>query len=224
MTEQDKLFLEYEGNNWFKRNRESLEKVPEKDIALLLMNLFNVKHSKVLEVGASTGYRLAEIYKLFNADVYAVEPSKEAIEEGKKLFPFINFQRATALTMDYKKHFFDLVIVYSVFHWIGRENLLASISRIDNVLCWGGNIIIGDFQLNYPLKRNYHHIKEENVFTYKLDYRKIFLSTGFYKEVATLSKNHDSKFLTCDTTPDNYFSVSLLKKEDLYLEKNSSVS
>ncbi|MCM8810939.1 MAG: class I SAM-dependent methyltransferase, partial [Candidatus Omnitrophica bacterium] len=148
--------------------------------------------------------------------VHAVEPSQKAIEEGSKLYPFINFQRATGASMNYEKGYFDLVIINSVFHWVSRENLLETITKIDNVIKYGGYLIIGDFQIWHPAKKNYHHIKEEKCWTYKLDYKKIFLATGLYKEVATLSMNHDNKTLTTETDIHNYFSVSLLKKEDLY--------
>ena len=121
-------------------------------------------------------------------------------------------------TMRYEKFFFDLIIAYSVFHWIDRETLLSSIANLDNVLNWKGYIIIGDFQIPFSLKRRYHHL-EEKVFTYKVDYKKILLSTGFYKEIATISKDHDKNVLTGDTTLDTYFSTSLLKKEDLYTER-----
>jgi len=216
MGKQDKIFFECEGNNWFTRNKESLK--PDGDLPIFLMEIYNIKPRCVLEVGASNGYRLAEIYKKFKAEVYAVDPSQNAIKDGEKEFPFIIFQRATMETMQYERHFFDLIIVNSVFHWIDRETLLSSIANLDSVLKWGGYLIIGDFQLPYPIKRKYHHL-EEKVFTYKLDYKKIFLSTGFYKEIATISKDHDKKSLTGDTTLDTYFSVSLLKKEDIYIER-----
>ena len=215
--EQDKIFLEFEGDNWYERNKKSLE--AEKDIPILLMEFYGIKPTRILEVGASNGYRLARIYEKYGGDVHAVEPSEKAIEDGKERYPFIKFQRATAENMVYDRQFFDLIIVNSVFHWVDRETLLISIANIDNTLKWGGHIIIGDFQLHCPIKRRYHHIKDEEVFTYKLDYKKIFLATGFYKEIATLSLNHDNKTLTSNTTIDDYFSVSLLKKEDIYMDR-----
>jgi len=217
MKNQDKNFLNFEGNNWFERNRDFLK--TEQDLVLTLIKLYNLKPKHVLEVGAANGYRLAEIYRALGSKVYAVEPSIKAIKDGTKKWPFINFQRSTAATMNYKKNFFDMVIVNSVFHWIDRDTLLRSIAKIDEVLGWGGDIIIGDFQTPCFIKRRYHHIKNKKIFTYKVDYKKIFLSTGFYKEIVTLSRNHDKKILTDKTTLDNYFSVSLLRKEDLYIEQ-----
>ena len=217
MKNQDKNFLNFEGNNWFERNRDFLK--TEQDLVLTLIKLYNLKPKHVLEVGAANGYRLAEIYRALGSKVYAVEPSIKAIKDGTKKWPFINFQRSTAATMNYKKNFFDMVIVNSVFHWIDRDTLLRSIAKIDEVLGWGGDIIIGDFQTPCFIKRRYHHIKNKKIFTYKVDYKKIFLSTGFYKEIVTLSRNHDKKILTDKTTLDNYFSISLLRKEDLYIEQ-----
>jgi len=215
--EQDKIFLEFEGDNWYERNKEALK--ANADFPLLLMELYNIKPNRVLEVGASNGYRLAKIHEKHDCEVYAVEPSEKAVNEGKANYSFIRFQRATVETMVYDRNFFDLVIVHSVFHWIDREALLASIANIDRVLKWGGYLIIGDFQVPLPIKRVYHHIKDRAVFTYKIDYKKIFLSTGFYKEIATLSLNHDTKLMIGETSIENYFSVSLLRKEDMYIER-----
>lgn len=217
MKTQDNVFSNEEGDKWFARNKEHLK--TDKDLPLFLLNLYNLKPKIVLEVGAANGYRLAEIHKRFQSGVYAVEPSTEAIEDGRKRWPFIQFQKATAEKMEYKEHFFDLVIVNSVFHWVDRDTLLGSIAKIDKVLDWGGYLLLGDFQISCPVKRRYHHTKDKEVFTYKLDYKKIFLSTGFYKEIATISKDHDRKILTGETTFDNYFSVSLLRKEELYIER-----
>ena len=217
MNSQDNIFLEFEGDNWYERNKEALK--TKGDSPLLLMELYNVKPNKVLEVGASNGYRLAKINEKYGCEVCAVEPSEKAISDCKVNCPSVRFQRATAETMVYNKNFFDLVIMHSVFHWIGRETLLASIANIDKVLKWGGYLIIGDFQVPFPIKRRYHHIEDRAVFTYKIDYRKIFLSTGFYKEIGTLSLNQDTKLMTGETSIENYYSVSLLRKEDMYIER-----
>ena len=134
---QDKIFLESEGDKWYKRNKMAL-KAGKSDIPMMLMELYDIEPTRVLEVGASNGYRLAEIYKKYGCEVYGLEPSKDAIEEGGNKYGFIKFQRNTAENMEYKKQFFDLIILNSVFHWIDRETLLMSIGNIDRTLQWGG--------------------------------------------------------------------------------------
>lgn len=217
MLTQDKIFTNYEGDNWFKRNNQYLK--TDNNLFIFLMRLYGLKPKRVLEIGASNGYMAAEIHKQFGSKVYAVEPASKAAKDGKKRWPFINFQKATASTMRYKKHFFDLIRVNGVLHWMDRTTLLNSIANIDKVLDWGGCVMIGDFLTHAFIKRRYHHLKNERVFTYKADYRKMFLSTGLYKEIAYLSKNHDQDKLALDTDIDNYFGVSLLRKEDMYIER-----
>ena len=215
-TNQDNVFLNYEGDNWYKRNRKSLK--TDNDLPMYLLDIYNIKPQKVLEIGASNGYRLAEIHKKYGSEVHGVEPSLQALNEGMNLFPGIKFKNTTAEKMKYKKDYFDLIILYSVLHWIDRETLLLSISNIDRYLRWDGHIIIGDFQVPYPIKRRYHHIEKQNIYTYKIDYKNIFISTGKYKSISDISINHDVKSFTSNTNIHNYFRVSLLKKEDMYLE------
>ncbi|MGA2418073.1 MAG: class I SAM-dependent methyltransferase [Candidatus Staskawiczbacteria bacterium] len=216
MTNQDKIFNSFEGDKWFDRNKGHLSL--KDDMALLLIEMYKLKPKRVLEIGACNGYRLSEINKRYNSKVFAVEPSIEAIKDGKKKWPFINFERAAIAEMQQKEQF-DLVIVNSVLHWVDRKNLLESVSKIDRVTKNNGLLILGDFQTPIAIKRKYKHIEDLEVFTYKLNYKNIFLATGFYKEVAALSRDHDTKFLTTKTKLENFFSVSLLKKEDLYIKQ-----
>jgi SAM-dependent methyltransferase len=212
---QDDHFLQYEGNNWYKRNSEHLSLTEDKPLQLI--DLYALQPRRVLEVGASNGYRLAALHERFGSEVHAVEPSEQAIAAGRERYPFIDFQHATAEAMDVEPRSFDLVIVQYVLHWIDRDSLLQSIANIDASLEWGGYLVLGDFQVAPRLKRRYHHIREQEVFTYKQQYRDIFLSTGCYREVALLGYNHDEKSLSGDSTLNTYGAVSLLRKEEDYI-------
>ena len=216
MVKQDDVFFASEGNRWFNRNKTVLsQRGPEDDKILSLLKMYSVKPGRVLEVGASNGYRLFYLHEEDKCEVYGVEPSEEAIHSGQNTYPCINFQRATAESMKYDDHFFNMVLINFVLHWIDRDSLLPSCANIDKVLQWGGYLVIGDFQIPYFLKRRYHHIKDQDLFTYKMPYKNIFLSTGFYKEIATVSYNHDLHTFSDSTSIQNYASVTLLKKEDL---------
>lgn len=214
--EQDKVFEEFEGDNWFKRNVSVLQ--PHDDYAIYLLELYNLLSSdkKILEVGASNGYRLARIYEKCGCEVHAVEPSKEAVEDGRKRFPFVKFYTSTIKDIEFDGAF-DVVIVNSVFHWIDRKNLLLSVAKIDMALKNGGTLAIGDFQTPFPAKRRYHHIEDKEVFTYKQRYKDIFLSTGLYLELSNITINHDEKMLKNITT-NNMFVISLLRKESLHID------
>ncbi|EDP74910.1 class I SAM-dependent methyltransferase [Hydrogenivirga sp. 128-5-R1-1] len=214
---QDDVFKKEEADKWFERNKEGLK--PKADLILKAIRDYNLicKNSKVLEVGASNGYRLAKIHEEFGSEVHAIEPSKEAIKDGKSKWSFINFYQNTLAEFNEREHTsgFDLIIVNSVLHWIDRSTLLLSVAKIDTMLRWGGHLILGDFQTQIPLKRKYHH--KEGLYTYKQRYKDIFTSTNLYIELMTLAYNHDDKSLS-NININNFFSVSLLRKQELYIE------
>ncbi len=214
---QLEVFKKYEADRWYERNKESLK--PKDDIVIWLLENYGVlkAESSVLEVGASNGWRLARIYEKYKCKAVAVEPSKKAVEEGKKVFPFIEFYNIALEEMDFENSF-NVVIVNSVLHWIDRKNLLHAIARIDRALKEEGYLVIGDFQMPIFIKNPYHHTQEE-LYTYKQAYKELFLSSGLYVELATLCYNHDTKeFKEIDLK--NLFCVSLLKKQEIYLRQD----
>lgn len=197
MVNQEEIFNSSEGDEWFLRNEPRLDL--KGDLPLKLIEMYGLKPKRTIEIGASNGYRLNAL----GGDLYAVDPSEKAIADGRKKYPQIHFEKATISDMKTSGKF-DLVIIYSVLHWVDRENLLDNIAKIDKLV--GEYLILGDFQTPIPFKRKYKH--HEGVYTYKLDCKKIFLATGMYKEIATICKE--------DANLANYVSTSLLKKEDLY--------
>ncbi|MEW6116937.1 MAG: class I SAM-dependent methyltransferase [Nitrospirota bacterium] len=214
--EQDEIFECYEGDRWFERNSGLL--TPHDDYVIFLLELYGILSPdvKVLEVGAANGYRLARIYEKYGCEVHAVEPSKKAVEDGKTRFPYMHFYPRALKDIDFDE-MFDIVIVQSVFHWIDRKNLLLSASNIDRSLRAGGKLVIGDFQTPFPVKRRYHHIEDREVYTYKLRYKDIFLSTGSYIELSAIAINHDEKSFK-NITLGNVFVLSLLSKEGIYTD------
>jgi len=217
---QDEIFSNEEGDRWYKRNRSHLELSDmEKDHVYRMLQIYHIAPKHVLEVGSSDGYRLAFLSEKYGSEVYGVDPSQEAIKEGSKKYPQVHFQKATAATMAYPREFFDLIILFFVLHWVDRRTLLQSIATIDKLLKPCGYIIIGDFQIPHFIKRAYHHLPEKKVFTYKMMYKSIFLSTGLYKEIASMSYDHDRNAMTGDSSLDTYASLSLLRKEDMNVEK-----
>ena len=213
---QDEIFKKEEGDRWFERNKEKL--IPKEDLIIKIIRDYKLinESSKVLEVGASNGYRLAKIHEEFGSTVFAIEPSKEAVDDGKSKWSFITFYQSTLAELEDKEHLFsfDLIIVNSVFHWIDRSSLLLSVAKIDRLLKWGGHLIVGDFQIPLSIKRNYHH--KAGVFTFKQPYKDIFTASRIYIELANVSFNHDNgEFTGIDF--DNLFSISLLRKQETYI-------
>jgi len=206
---QDKIFLK-EGDRWFERNIDHLKKCD--DIIIYLMDLYNLSPYKVFELGSSNGYRLAKIKEKFGSYIVGLEPSYKACLDGKKRFS-LDIIRGVGAEIPIKDEVFDLIIINSVFHWIDRKNLLKVVSELDRILKNNGFLIIGDF---YPdslfLKVKYHHLPGRELFTYKQDYSKIFVSSGVYNKIATLTYDISDRRLKTSIDRNWKFSVTLMQK------------
>ena len=217
---QDQSFAAFEGDKWFERNKDALERFdPEADLPLRLVELYHLRPYSVLEVGAANGYRLAAISERYGARVVAVEPSVEAIHDGETMFPNVEFVRGGASAIPLQE-LFDLIIVNFVFHWIDRTNLLRSVAEIDRLLVDGGFLIIGDFFPSNQTKVRYHHLADEEVYTYKQNYAATFLASGLYHPVCLITGDHSSKALMGEVAEDERIGIWLLQKrlKDHYVE------
>ena len=211
-SSQDQIFATFEGDRWFERNKAALNRFdPEADFPLKLMELYGLCPRSVLEIGAANGYRLAAISGRYGAKVVAVEPSAGAILDGKTRFPFVEFVRGVVYAIPLQE-LFDLIIVNFVFHWIDRINLLRSIAEIDRLLVNGGFLIIGDFYPCNFVKVRYHHLPEQEVYTYKQNYAATFLASGLYHPVGLLTGDHSSRALTGEAFEDDRSGGWLLRK------------
>lgn len=226
MSYQEDKFLAGEGDQWFLRNKSLMDdgSMLKKDPPLSIIEKYNLKPLSILEIGCSNGYRLAELKKRFNCRCVGIEPSVKAIEEGKKLFPEIEFIQGTLdnLPTDEK---FDLVIINYVLHWISRDILIKALSELDRVVKDGGHLVLGDFLPDFPCKNKYHHLPEDNVFTYKTDYSKILLSSGLYTLVATMTYEHSSRDSDANLNSQNRGVCSLMRKSlnEFYIDTSKSL-
>ncbi len=211
------VWLDSEGDNWYERNKHHLGKAQAQDFPLLMMDLYGLKPKSVLEIGASNGWRLGAIHQKYGADTTAVEPSKKAVEDGRKKFPSVKFIHSTLEDCPLSGTF-DLIIVNFVLHWIERDALYQCIGKIDRLVKDQGNLIIGDFGPDCFLKRKYHHLKDANMHTWKMAYEQLFLQSGGYMELAKLRYNDDTHTMGPDVNADNGCTVVLLKKQQMYLD------
>jgi len=209
---QDNVFLDSEGDRWFARNRGALQAFDAgADLPLRLLSLYVLRPECALEIGAANGFRLAEVQRRTGARAVAVEPSEQAIDDGRKAFPSIQFIRGTAHSIPLKE-VFDLVIVNFVFHWIDRSNLLRSVAETDRLVRDGGWLMIGDF---YPANRRrvrYHHLTDKQIFTFKQNYAETFLASGLYHSVALMTADHAAKKLEPAVGESERIGVWLLQK------------
>lgn len=207
---EEEIFLKSEADAWYKRNAHALvSHVRRGDIPLMLVRRYMLTPKKVLEVGASNGWRLEALRKRRpRASYVGVEPSQVAIIAGKKAFPKISFLHGVASTLPVKRAF-DLVLVVFVLHWVSREKLLASIAEIDRVVAENGYLLVSDFLPRKPRKNQYHHLNE-GISTWKMDYGGLFEATGNYRQVERFISDYMTDKRATTRTPDNMRAVATL--------------
>lgn len=133
---------------------------------------------RVLEVGCSSGYRLAALAS-DGVDTYGIDPSPAAIADGAARYPGVHLTVAGAHALPYDDAFFDLVYVPTVFYAIPRDLLLRSVSEIDRVLKDGGTLVIDDFFPETPYKRENRHAP--GTYIYKQYYWETFSESYVYR-------------------------------------------
>jgi SAM-dependent methyltransferase len=212
LSDQGNIFKNFEGDRWFQRNRDGLRSFdPQQDLPLKTLNLYDLQPKTVLEIGASNGFRLACMNDVLGCRATAVEASAQAVEDGQRRYPDVQFIRAEAHSIPLHETY-DLVIVNFVLHWVDRNRILPCVAEMDRLTKNGGHILIGDFFPSCPGKTPYHHLPEHEVYTYKQDYAEILLASGFYKRVCCLTAGHADKQLRTNVPENERVAVHLLEK------------
>lgn len=212
-ADQDALFLAFEGNNWFRRNKAALDAFsPDTDLAIKLLDFYALRPRRVLEVGAANGFRVAAIAQRYGAVGVAVDASAEAIDDGRARFPGIRFVRggASAIPLD---EVFDTVIVNFLLHWVDRTTLMRVAAELDRLVADGGFLLVGDFHPCNLLRRPYHHLPGDVVYTYKQDYAEMFVASGLYHRIGVLTTAHGAKTLRPNAEEDDRVGMALLCKQ-----------
>jgi len=194
MVNQEQVWQEIEADRWFERNREAMKNRGQFDwVTHLIKKIRDLdKITSIAELGCATGWRLHQLGQSLNCQTLAgIDPSAKAIAEGQALYPELDLRQGSLSNVPFNKTF-GLVIVAGVFCVVERQVLIRSMSEVDRVTQDGGFLLIGDFLPDYPQRRRWHHLPNEQVYAYKQDYAQAFLAAGLYKEIARLTFNADN--------------------------------
>lgn len=220
---QDQVFVAGEADRWFLRNRRELSLEHARvDPVVRALDLFAVAPHSVLEVGAANGWRLAALAQRGAKRLVAVEPSGEAIAEGRVRFPGVEFRQGVLTNLPIaESELFDLVIVSFVLHWVDRRTLFRSVAEIDRAVADGGMIAIADFSPDRPARVPYHHLPDARMYTFKQDYAAMFVASATYRAMAWFTFDHASHDLRVDVPTSDRCAVVLLAKSlaDYYEER-----
>jgi SAM-dependent methyltransferase len=132
----------------------------------------------ILDVGCGPGYFLRSLIDRFGAESGAgVEPAKSAVtllqshwEPDERMA----FTAALAHQLPYETDAFDLVVCWSVLHWVGRNEYLQALGELIRVT--RRHLLIMDFVAAEAYRVAYGH--DDRFFTYKVDFEAPILASG----------------------------------------------
>lgn len=190
---QKDIFLSNEGNKYLERNKAVYlnEGNLEGNELFMACDKYIKDDFRILEIGCCNGINLNYYSKTKSVELYGIDPSDEAIEMGKSQYPKINLNVGTADKLDFEDGYFDMVIFGFCLYLVDRNLLFKSISEADRVLKNKGFLCIVDFDVNIPKKNAYRHFK--NVYSYKLDYSKLFTCYPEYTLIEKFTKKNEKE-------------------------------
>lgn len=211
MKTQKEIFMSTEGDQWFDRNKTSYGRTSDNLIVDLLKRI-ELKPTCVLEIGCSNGFRLNQLKEEFGCKCFGIDPSSEAIKDGTTKYPDINLGVGTADDLHYDNDSFDTVAFGFCFYLCDRKDLFRIAYEADRVLKNGGTLIITDFHPPFPFKNQYSHY--EGIYSYKMDYGRMFTWNPAYTEVAKVVYSHSGYKLR--DVPNERVATLVLRKNEQY--------
>jgi ubiquinone/menaquinone biosynthesis C-methylase UbiE len=188
---QKQDFLSAEGDQWFARNRATLEApsvVREQIVGRIAAHLNPGSSTRVLEIGSGMGSNLAALAQHCSIEGHGIEPSQQAVAAGTQRFPALALRTGSADELPYADASFDVVWFGFCLYLVDRTLLQRVVAEADRVLRDGGLLAIVDFDPDAPCSRPYHH--RPGLRSYKMDYSRLFLANPAYALVEKYATSH----------------------------------
>ena len=140
----------------------------------------------ILDAGCGTGINLKHLVDVTGAlSGVGVEPSEKSVQQLRidhAADPRLTFEAASIHRLPFASNSFDLVICWSVLHWVGREEYLQALGELARVTSqW---LVIMDFVAAEDYRVPYHH--RDGLFTYKMDFEAPLAASGLVETVSTV--------------------------------------
>lgn len=190
---QKEIFLQGEGDAWFRRNLNFAhqDKMTNEPILKSLQEL-SIRPGRILEIGCSTGHRLAAIADVLHSTCYGIDPSAAAIEQGRNLYPHLHLQQGTADDLPYDPNFFDLIIFGFCLYLCDPTDHFKIAWQADQALADKGFILIKDFSPARSYRNSYSH--KDSVYSYKMEFSRMFSWHPAYSLVSRAYLEHAETF------------------------------
>ena len=182
--DQKDVFIRGEGDAWFNGNRSHLE-VGASDIVIESLGRLPLRPSRILEIGSSNGHRLSILREKYGAEVFGVDPSASAVEDGSNRFKGVNLQVGTADSLPFESEAFDLVIFGFCLYLVDVKHHFRAIAEADRVLRSKGALVIFDFIEPIPYFNPYSHL--EGLRSHKTEWSRHFLVSPTYRLVQRMA-------------------------------------
>jgi SAM-dependent methyltransferase len=205
-TQRD-VFAAGEGDAWYRRNREHLASSEPGWMMAPVADLLSAG-DEVLEIGCANARNLAWLRARSGCRGAGVDPSSEAIAEGRQMHAELDLHVGTADALPFDRTF-DVVLFGFCLYLCDRASLPRIVAEADRVLRPGGHVAIVDFDPALPHRRAYRHAA--GVSTFKMDHMSLFLSFPHYSLVHKSTGSHDGPGLVDD--PDERLGVWIARKE-----------
>lgn len=204
---QKSTFLAGEGDAWHARNKSRLDEFVSKSVdpVVQILEDAKVRASRVLEIGCSNGWRLDILAKRNGGLAAGIDPSQQAVVEGRERYPELDLRRGSADVLPHESGSFDLVIYGFCLYLCDRSDLFRVVAEGDRVLADQGHLVIYDFQTTKPHRRVYHH--DPRLMSYKLNNPGLFLANPAYQLVSQVVVESEGP-----GAADDCIAVTLLKK------------
>ncbi len=210
---QREVFLQSEGDAWFRRNHQALQArtLPQDDPLLCaLVTLPQLQPGavplRILEVGCGEGVRLGWLKDHRGAVCAGVEPSAGAVALARGLG--VDARQGTAETLPFDDASFDVVLFGFCLYLCDRDDLFRIACEADRVLRAPGWLGILDFHGTTPRSRSYAH--KPGMYSHKMDYRRLFDWNPQYTCMSHQLMHHVDNTVT--DLEDEWIAVSLLRK------------
>jgi SAM-dependent methyltransferase len=187
---QTQIFLAEEGNRYFQRNSAVYVNADPAHVpqSMQFYGSYLKPGDKVLEIGCCNGVNLSRLASMVPCQCLGIDPSAEAIEDGRQRFPTISLSVGTADDLKFGSGMFDFVLFGFCLYLVDRTLLAKSIAEADRVLKSQGFLGITDFDVVVPSVQPYRHIP--GLFTYKMDYSRLFTAYPHYALAGKIGFSH----------------------------------
>lgn len=211
MNQKDVFVSAGEADAYFRRNKGKYTGAvsPEWTRELELYSRYLTRDSRVLEIGCANGLKLAALREATGCAGAGIDPSPDAIADGRQRFPDLDLRVGTADDIPFDDGAFDFVLFGFCLYLVDRALLPRTCAAADRVLVDGGFLGITDFFPAAPVVREYAH--RPGVFSYKMDYSAPFLAFRSYTLVEQVGYSHAGPEFARD--PDDRIASLVLHKD-----------